>query len=150
MKLMGVEFYLFSVKEVKSKLETLKFSSIKGITMDSSSLPTPKLDIVRRAEPLFDNRMSFFFILILCLDVNYFSTCHIFFAYLLLAIQAPFARYETPHLIYTDTQRILIVWPMCDGRDVNVSIRGTYLIIQIHLAPLAYVFNSFCFYLLRG
>lgn len=137
---MGVEFYSFSVKEVKSKLETLKFSSIKGITMDSSSLPTPKLDIVQRAEPLFDNRMNFFFIL--CLDVNNFSTCHFLFANLLLAIQAPFARYETPHLIYTDAQRILIVWPMCDGRDVNVSIRGSYLIIQIHLAPLAYVLDS--------
>lgn len=46
--------------------------------------------------------------------------------------------YESPHVIDTDTDQCLMVWPMAEGRDVNVSIKDHYLALEVKLSPLAY------------
>lgn len=46
--------------------------------------------------------------------------------------------YESPHLIDTDVDQMLMVWPMCDGRDVLVSIQEDHLALEVKSAPLAY------------
>jgi len=51
------------------------------------------------------------------------------------------SKYETPHIIDTDVDQCLLVWPMCDGRDVDVSIKENYLSLEIKLAPLQYQNN---------
>jgi len=92
---------LFTAKEVKSKLETVKFLPIQGRAPPSVSVP-------RSPAPLFDNSQP--------------------------TIQN---LYESPHIIDTDVDQILMVWPMCEGRDVNVSIKEDQLALEVRLAPLA-------------
>lgn len=53
--------------------------------------------------------------------------------------------YESPHLIDTDVDQMLMVWPMCEGRDVVVSIQEDHLALEVKLSPLAYdLINVYC------
>jgi len=46
------------------------------------------------------------------------------------------SKYEAPYFIDTNSSSLLLVWPNCDGRDVDVTIQGDYLNISIKKAPL--------------
>lgn len=63
----------------------------------------------------------------------------------LLASPSLSSLYETPHFIDTDVGKLLMVWPMCEGRDANVSIKDGFLSFEVQLSPLAYDIKSLHF-----
>ena len=141
---------IFTAKEVRSKLETVKFNHLQ-------STPPPTKLIPRECTPVFDQGMIsnslikslilyyILYYIILLFYLNYYYFLTIILSYLILVGRTIFQNtYESPHLIDTDVDQLLMVWPMCDGRDVNVTIQEEELSIEVNLAPLAYDLINCC------
>lgn len=44
--------------------------------------------------------------------------------------------FEDPHTLETDTGRLLLIWPTVEGRDVDVSVVGEELCIEVEMSAL--------------
>jgi hypothetical protein len=85
-------------------------------------------EVPKKSAPLFDNRMIVFF----------FKNEIDFISQHTLAKPTLVAKYESPHFMDTDRDRLLLIWPKVTGRDVNIVVKGEQLCIDVSLEPLTY------------
>lgn len=73
----------------------------------------------------------------MCKETQYFK----FFAHILESPTIKYNKFEDCTEVDTDTDRILMIWPIVEKRDVEVNFVGDELEFVVTVEPMSYVFN---------